>query len=115
MQKIAHTLTAGAALLCLTLTPLTASAGSYKGTINKVQVVSSEQAIYLKLNTVQTGAPGCHDGTKRMAIPMSDVSAKMLLATALTAVSNKSTVKLIGTNVCSSGVEVVDSITVFSN
>jgi len=115
MQKIAHLLTTGVALFCLTLTPLSVSAGQIKTTIDRVQVVSSNQVIYVRLNAAPSGSPGCHDGSKRMAIPMSDVSAKMLLATALTAVANKSTIKVIGTNVCLNGVEVVDSIMVFAD
>lgn len=115
MRKIAHSLIAGAALTCLTFAPLTASAGQIKATIAKVQVVSSEQVVYVRFDAVPGGVPGCHDNSKRMAIPMSDIAAKMLLATALTAVSNKSVVKVFGTNTCSNGVEVIDSISVFRN
>ncbi len=115
MRKIAQSLIAGAALSCLAFVPLTASAGQIKATVAKVQVVSSEQVIYVRFDAVPDNPAGCHDNSKRMAIPMSDLAAKMLLATALTAVSNKTVVKVFGTNTCSNGVEVIDSISVFRN
>jgi len=103
-----------AAAMC-SIVPLSANAGKSKRTsITNLYVDSAVGMIYVTTEGAHSGRPQCSTRDRRMAIPLTDPTAKMKLATLLTAISAKRKIRLIGLNQCdSSGAELARIVVVY--
>lgn len=102
-----------AAAICA-IAPLTASAGSTPVTVvNTIAVDETTNAFYVTTDAVINNRPQCAT-RNRMALSNSAASAKMQLATLLTALNAKKRIRLVGTNQCdASGSEILRVVTIY--